>query len=45
MDEKRLFDCEERKIHESRTLNNDQIVALIGGYKNEWEHRDELLWT
>lgn len=37
--------AEEEKIHETRALNNDQIIALMGVYLSEWEHRDELLWT
>lgn len=32
-------------MHESRTLSNDQFIALMGVYLSEWEHRDELLWT
>lgn len=26
-------------------LNQDQIIALMDVYLNEWMHRDELLWT
>ncbi len=36
---------EKQKANEANKLDNDQIIALMGVYLDEWNHRDELLWT
>lgn len=37
--------AEQEKVNKTRSLDNDQIIALMSVYLSEWEHRDELLWT
>lgn len=36
---------EKEKLREAEPLKHDQIIALLGVYLSEWQHRDELLWT
>lgn len=31
-------------VNHTGELNNDQIIALMNVYLNEWIHRDELFW-
>lgn len=36
---------EEKNVAVPKTLNEDQLIALMSVYLSEWEHRDELLWV
>lgn len=36
---------EKEESMEEMATDRDDIIALMGVYLNEWEHRDELLWT
>lgn len=36
---------EKEKTKEEMATDRDDIIALMSVYLNEWEHRDELLWT
>lgn len=36
---------DEAKLNKSNTLNNSDLISLMGIYLSEWQHRDELLWT
>ncbi len=36
----------DKKIDEkAKELSCEQLIALMGVYLSEWEHRDKLLWT
>lgn len=36
---------EKEKSKKEMATDRDDIIALMSVYLNEWEHRDELLWT
>lgn len=35
----------EKTVVREENLGDEQVIALMGTYLSEWEHRDELMWS